>query len=581
MMHQKNFHLRSLSMALATAAVLFGSGVATAQNLDAQQGTANPARAAEQIQLRQFDRQVSPNVNVQSAPSANAPAGAEKITFVLNDIRFEGVTVYSEAALRKTFADRLGQTITLADLYAIAAQITASFRNDGYILTQVVVPPQTIDGGVARLQVVEGYIDRVNVALEPEARAENDAAMALIRGHAARISTGRALNVKDLERYMLLINDLPGISARGVLSPSPTRPGAADLNILVARDAFDGLIGIDNYGTRYLGPVQLSGAAAFNSLLGHNERLTAQAVVAPEPGEGFELGYAALGYEQPLLPNGLKMALAGNYTATNPGYTLDEFDVRGYSRLLSATLSYPLIRTRATSLYTSVSFDMRNVNTSNNFEDTRKDRIRALRASTRLEHLDTLFGAGLNVVDVEVSQGLDIFGATSKADVNKSRAEGEGVFTKLNVEIQRLQRIASRINLLIGARGQLSNDALLSSEEFGVGGLGYARGFDPSEIIGDEGIAGKLELQWNMARPVSFTHDNQLFAFYDAGSVWNDDPAAPNLDRDTLTSAGFGVRSKIMDYTNMDFTVAFPLNRDVQTQKDRDPRVYFSLSRKF
>ena len=380
---------------------------------------------------------------------------------------------------------------------------------------------------------------------------------------------------------MLLINDLPGVTARGVLSPSPDKGGAADLNILIQRDPFDGLISVDNYGTRYLGPVQFSGAAAFNSLLGNNERLTAQAVVAPEPGEGFELGYGALGYEQPLLPNGLKMQIDANYTATNPGYTLDEFDVRGYSRYLSAALSYPVLRTRATSLYTTLTFDMRNVNTSNNFEDTRKDRIRALRASTRLEHLDTLFGAGLNVVDVEVSQGLDIMGATTKNDVNKSRAEGEGVFTKLNIEMQRLQRLANRLNLLVGLRGQLSNDALLSSEEFGVGGLGYARGFDPSEIIGDEGIAGKLELQWNMARPVSFTHDNQLFAFYDAGSVWNDDPAAPNLERDTLTSAGFGVRSKIMDYTNMDVTVAFPLNRDVDTQQDRDPRVYFSLSRRF
>lgn len=363
--------------------------------------------------------------------------------------------------------------------------------------------------------------------------------------------------------------------------PSPTRPGAADLNVLVQRDPFDGLIGIDNYGTRYLGPVQLSGAAAFNSLFGNNDRITAQAVVAPEPGDGFELGYGALGYEQVLRPNGLKMELAGNYTATNPGYSLDAFDVRGYSRFISAALSYPLIRTRATSLYTSISFDMRNVNTSNNFEATRKDRIRALRASTRLEHLDTLFGAGLNVLDVEVSQGLDLFGATTKADVNKSRAEGDGVFTKLNIEFQRLQRLASRVNLLIGVRGQLSNDALLSSEEFGVGGMGYARGFDPSEIIGDEGIAGKLELQWNLARPISFTHDNQVFAFFDAGTVWNDDPAAPNLERDTLTSAGFGVRSKIGDYTSMDAAMAFPLNRDVQTQKDRDPRVYFSLTRRF
>jgi hemolysin activation/secretion protein len=577
-----NLNLRTVKRTTLAMVVIMMLGTTAAHaQLAAQQSVANPGRVEEQIRIRGLDRVVTPNVDVEGAPIAAAPAGSENITFTLNDITFEGVTAVDPARLRRLYADRVGQTITLAEVYAIAGQVTSAFRNDGYILTQVVVPPQTIDGGVVRLQVVEGYINTVTVGLEPDAPAESAAAMSLIEGYAGRISTGRALNAKDLERYMLLINDLPGVSARGILAPSPTAAGGADLTILIQRDPFDGLIGIDNYGTRFLGPVQLSGAAAFNSLFGNNERLSTQAVLAPDADNGIELGYVALGYEQPLLPNGLKMAFNTNYTATNPGYTLDRFDVRGYSRYYSAEVSYPFIRTRATSLTSTLTFDVRNVTTSNNFEATRKDRIRALRASTRLEHLDSLFGAGLNIVDVELSQGLGFMGATTKSDVNKSRAEGEGVFTKLNIEAQRLQRLADRWNLLFGVRGQLSNDALLSSEEFGLGGLGYARGFDPSEVIGDEGIAGKIELQWNMPGTLAFTHSNQFYGFYDAGSVWNDDPSAPNLERDTLTSAGFGVRSKIMDYTNMDIAVAFPLNRNVQTQKDHDPRVYFSLSRKF
>lgn len=492
------------------------------------------------------------------------------------------MTVYKEGVLRKLYADRIGQTISLADLYGIAADMTRKYRNDGYILTQVVVPPQTIEGGTAHLNIIEGYVDQVNVAQEEGARPESESAMRLIRDYAGRITTGRALNVRDLERYMLLINDLPGISARGVLAPSQTRVGAADLNILVQRAPVEGIIAIDNYGTRYLGPVQLSGAASLNSLMGNNERLTGQVVAAPEPGNGLELGYVSLGYEQPLNASGLKFEISANYTATEPGYTLDDFDVHGYSRYLRAGFSYPVIRSRATSLYTNVMFDIRNVDTSNNIEDTRKDRIRALRAGARFEHLDTLFGAGLNIIDAEIAQGLDFMGATTENDANKSRAEGEGDFTKLNVEIQRLQRVVDNVNLLVGVRGQLSNEALLSAEEFGVGGLAYGRSYDPSEIIGDDGVAGKVELQWNVPGTfLTILHDNQVFGFFDAGKVWNDDPLVPGQDTDTATSAGFGLHSKIEQATSMDLTVAFPLNRDVQTQNDRDPRVYFSLSRKF
>lgn len=583
MMKNNNFGVANYfrTVAVSMLAVVIAGGAAYAQVPGAQTGSASPGRVEEQIKPPPFERGLQAPVNAGEMKIEGAPAGAEKIKFELRSIEIIGASAYTEEQLKSVYADKIGQTITLADLYGIAGAMTRKYRNDGYILTQIVVPPQTIEDGTAKLQVVEGYIDRVGVQMEQGARAETEASMALIRQYAARITTGEALNVKDLERYMLLINDLPGVSARGVLAPSKTKPGAADLNILVQRDLIEGVISVDNYGTRYLGPLQFSGATSFNSLLGNNERITTQAVIAPDTGSGIELGYLALGYDQPLMSNGLKLELNANHTITNPGFDLDQFDVKGKSTVFSAGLSYPVIRSRATSVYTSATFDMQNVDTRNNIEDTRKDRIRALRIGARAEHLDTILGAGLNVADLQISQGLDIMGASDEADVNKSRPAAAPTFTKLNVELQRLQRIVNNWNLLVGVRGQLSDGPLLSSEEFGVGGLNYGRAFDPSEIIGDEGVAGKLELQWNMPGTVSFTHDNQVFGFYDAGVIWNDDATAANQRRDTITSAGFGVRSKIRDYTNMDIAVAFPLNRDVQTQGDRDPRVYFSLGRTF
>ncbi|MGZ9097459.1 MAG: ShlB/FhaC/HecB family hemolysin secretion/activation protein [Micavibrio sp.] len=567
--------------ALLFAALLTTSAVAQAQVPDAQTGTASPGRVEEQTRLPDAPISALPPVEVRQPEAQGAPAGAENITFTLNALQIDGVTAYTNAALQKVYADKIGQTISLADLYGIAAQLTNKYRNDGYILTQVVVPPQTIEGGTAKLQVVEGYIYSVNVALEENARAEPENAMNLIRAYAGRISTGYALNIKDLERYLLLINDLPGVSARGVLSPSKTHMGAADLNILVQRDPFEALLAADNYGTKYLGAIQFSGAASANSTFGNNERLTGQAVIAPDPGQPIELAYFAASYMQPLLTKGLKLDINTSHTITEPGYTLDEFDVKGKATFFGIGLNYPLIRSRATSLYTTFTFDLRNVDTRNNIEDTRKDRIRAVRGGVRLEHLDGVFGAGLNVLDIELAQGLDIMGASSDGDLNKSRPDGDPTFSKLNVEAQRLQRLANQWNMLLAVRGQLSNGALLSSEEFGVGGMGYGRGYDPSEIIGDEGIAGKIEVQWNVPGEFLFTHDNQIFGFADVGRVWNDDPTSNAQKSDTASSVGVGVRAKILDATNMDMTVALPLNRDVQVMGDQDPRFFMSVSQKF
>ncbi len=568
--------------ALILAALMGASTAAYAQVPTAQTGSASPGRVQEQTPRPDFsDRAVMPAVEVDRPQAQAAPAGSENIQFTLNNLRLDGVTAYEESDLRSVYAGSVGQTISLADLYGIAAALTNKYRNDGYILTQVIVPPQTIEGGNVRLQVVEGYLYSVNVALEEGAPAETEAAMELIRGYASRIPAGYALNIADLERYLLFINDLPGVSARGVLAPNAANVGAADLNILVQRDPFEAVVGIDNYGTKYLGAIQFSGAAALNSMLGNNERLTAQAVLAPDPGQPMELAYFAAGYSQPIGTRGLRLDFDASYTATEPGYTLDEFDVKGNARFLGIELNYPVIRSRNTNLYTMFSFDMRDVDTRNNIEDTRTDNIRALRTGMRLEKLDRVFGAGLNVLDLELAHGLDVLGASSKNDPNKSRPDGDPRFTKLNLEVQRLQRLANQWNLLLAARGQLSNGPLLSSEEFGVGGMGYGRGYDPSEIIGDEGIAGKVEVQWNLPGEFGITNSHQLYGFYDAGRVWNDDPTNAKDKANTATSAGVGVRAKIGSSTNIDMTVAVPLDRSVQTMKDQDPRFFMSVSKNF
>lgn len=546
------------------------------QAVDAQAGTASPARTGEHFEDA-FVPRVTPRVEVQKLAIQGAPPGAENITFELGGIAMEGATVYPEQDLRAVYADRIGTTITLADLYGIAADVTRKYRNDGYILTQVVVPPQTIDGGIAKLQVVEGFIDNIEV------RGPDDFGMRRVSEYASHIKKGGPLNAGDLERALLLINDLAGVDARGVLNPSPDKAGAADLLIIVERKSFDGQIGIDNFGTRYLGPLQLSAAASLNSWLGHNERITAQFVMAPDSDHYHELLFGSLAYEQPVTSSGTMLKLLGSHTHTTPGYTLDQFDVRGWSTNLSAQLEHPFIRSRAVNLDGRVMFDYREVKSKNNIpvDVTREDNIRALRVGGTFETLDNLLGVAYNVADIEFSHGLDLFGANDTGELAMSRPAADITFFKMNVELQRLQRVTDNVNLLFGVTGQWANDALLSSEEFGVGGINYGRGFDASEVIGDDGIAGKIEAQWTEPYNLGLLENYQLYSFYDAGRVWNQDATTASAKKETLTSAGLGIRADFTAMTTAGLMLAFPLNNTPQTQGDRDPRLYVNLNHRF
>lgn len=566
--------MRGLITSAAFCAIIVAAPLAAqAQVPDAALDQAAPGRVQQQFESQALTPKLSPTVQVRDLILQEVPDGAEKIRFNLNSIQIDGVSVYGQNDLQSVYGDKLGQNISLAELYAISTALTNKYRNDGYILTQVIVPPQTIDGGKVKLRVVEGYIDGVSV----EGTDDPDA-LALIQRYAAKLQDANALNVRELERYLLLISDLPGVEARSVLGPSSAQPGAASLRIIVQRDPYDALLSLDNFGSRYLGPVQGSAAGSLNSFFGNNERITGQIVVAPH---NHELGFVSLGYEQPINDLGTKISLLGSHTSTEPGFTLDEFDVQGRSQYMGVTVQHPVIRSRSRNLNVYATLDWRAVESRNNLEATRKDDIRALRAGARYEFLDTLFGVGVNSLGVEISQGLDILGASKEDDANLTRPGAEPAFTKFTGEAQRLQRVVDDVNLLLAARGQVSANPLLASEEFGVGGPTFGRAFDPSEIIGDDGVAGKVELQWTRPYQWDLVQDYQVYSFFDIGRIWNQDATTSSLKSDTISSAGFGMRADVVDNVQAGLAVAWPLNRDVETQQDRDPRLYFNVSRNF
>jgi len=574
------FWSRHIALGVLTAVSVLSVTADAHAQLNAQTRSASPGRVEEQIQPGAvFEPRVMPRVEVREGAVAEAPAGSDKIKLTLKRLNIEGASVYSEEELGKVFADKIGQNITLADVYGIAAELTRKYRNDGYILTQVVVPPQTIDGGTVKLVVVEGYIN--NVEVRGEGNYVNDA-VSLADTYAGLVRAGStALNVKQLERTLLMINDIPGVSARGILSPSETTPGAADLLIVVQRDIFEGQVSLDNYGSRFLGPVQFGASGVLQGLLGLNERFTGQTVYAPGDDFKDELSYFSLGYDMPIGDFGTALNVLGSYTNTEPGYTLERFDVDGDSRFVSVGLSHPFVRTRNFNVTGRTSFDWRNVDTDNNIEADRKDHIRALRVGGRVEFIDTLMNVAYNIFDVEFGHGLDILNSSSDSDTRVSRPGADWDFFKMEAEYQRLQRVTSKVNLMVGIKGQMSDEALWSSEEFGLGGVSYGRAYDPSEVTGDDGIAGKIELQWNQPVKVGVLENYQLFSFYDAGVVWDKDATTTKLKREELTSAGFGVRADFTSATQAGMFIAWPLNRDVATQRDDDPRVYMNVSHKF
>lgn len=303
---------------IVAACVLLSSGAAVAAT--PTPGSVNPSRAGERVAPQQELPSVGAPIEIPSSPEQTAPAGSEAHKFTLKSVSFDGNTKLSSEQLSAIAAPYIGKEISLAQVYELASKVTAAYRAEGYILARAIVPTQTIEDGILRIKIIEGFIDKVTV--------EGDAggAKRLLEEHGRRIAAIHPLTAKVLERELLLAQDISGLDLRSVLTPSKTTPGAADLTLLVKRDRFSGYVGADNLGSKYLGPYEVTGAAFGNDLFGLAGQLGVTAVVTPGR---LEMGYGALTYDVPLTASGLRLYSLLSYARTKPGYTLSSLETRG------------------------------------------------------------------------------------------------------------------------------------------------------------------------------------------------------------------------------------------------------------
>ncbi len=541
--------------------------------------TVDAGRIQSDIDQQFQESPAVPPSETKKAPKIQSPAGAENIEFVLNELNITGATVISQDELKPLYNSYIGQTIALSKIYEIANEITLMYRDQGYILSRAIVPQQEIDNGVVTIQIIEGFIDGYSI------EGETYGAAAHIQKYAENLVNSGVLTAKELERQLLLINDIPGIKARSVLTPSKQEvPGAAHLAIVVDHDRWEGYASVDNFGNSYLGEMRGTAHFQVNSLFNQENRLNAVYLTAPD---NDELHYFSFGYQQNILDNGTTLSVDISKTLTDPSLPSNlggNLGSQGKAKSLNLNLAHPFVRSRSFNVYGQIGLE---VSQNETVYDpafsvlNTQDNSRVLSAQVSATYLDRL--AGYSTGNIKISQGLEVFGSSHGGDTGLSRAQGEPSFTKLKIEGTRFQKLYGPVNIFLGATAQWSKDPLLASQEFGVGGSNYGRGYDSSEITGDHGVAAKAELIYTKQVQKQFLDYYQLYGFYDIGSVWDKDPGAGQPVRSSIASVGVGSRFNFSDTVKGNAFVALPLINGSQSRGDEsdDMRFKFSLTKQF
>lgn len=545
--------------------LLFSLALVPGVSAQPRPGAAQPGQIERQLQR-------PPEPTAQTGPIAipeagqQAPPNADDIRFVLNQLTVDGSTVYKADDLRKTYAASLGKEVTLAQIYRIVDALTARYRNDGYILSQVIVPAQSVENGSVRLQAIEGYIADVQVQGGTEALRNR------ARKYGEHIRGKRPLTAGTLERNILLLNDLPGVQARAVLAPGAT-PGAAQLVLQLTQRRYGAGLSSDTRGSKAQGRQRVFGDLDLHNLFGGASLTEIRDVTTFTP----ELSYVAAAHDQFIGSYGGKFSISGSYVYSKP-QELSIIPLNLVTNSETVTLSYsqPLVRTRGTNLYVRAAlsgFDSRS--TIFDLRDT-TDKLRAARVGLTYDAGDRL--GGVNIADLEYSQGINGLGASKNADEYLSRPSGRVDFQKATLYAARIQALPANWSIVFAGNAQYAFTDLLAPELFAFGGEQFGRGYDPSELLNDHGAALKLDLRyshtWNGRRPTTL----MPYVFADGGRVWQR-TKFPGLESEqTASSAGGGIRLNIGSQLSGFVEFAKPLDRVVGQENSRDPRIYAGLS---
>ena len=537
-------------------------------------GPADVGRIQSERQEPKFDREIDkplPKEEPQGQVSATgAPPGSEKIFFDLKSITLEGVTAFPPQIIAKLYIDDIGKNIPLSRMWEIAQSITKYYADRGYFLSYAFVPAQKIGSGEVKIVVVEGYVN--DVVLDEPQFAEKRIYKSLKK----RILSRKPLRLSDLEGFLLRLNNLPGYSFRSVLAPSPDQLGTVTINLVrIADDTSQGVVSFDNNNSRFLGPHQVS--VSYKDVYIPMQATTVSFSSAPR----FDLVYnLVVDHQIPIASDwDLRMNVALSYG--RPGYTIKPQQIKSGSKNYVLSLNYKPIVSRNNNLGMRFDFDARDTDSNTLGTALVRESIRSLRVGMSYEGY-TPSGRAFNSASVTLSQGLDILSASNRGQLNLSRGKARPDYSKLELSYTNVFFIGNKWQLTTDARMQRAPQPLHSSEQFGYGGSVIGRAYDSSEILGDNGVSGSVEIKY-YGIPSGGGWSTVPYVFYDIGRIWNagEDQPAPQSG----ASAGGGIRFFHQKGISTHVGLALPLTRPIGTPiyggDDNAPRLLLQMSSQF
>ncbi len=470
--------------------------------------------------------------------------------FKVEKIAIQGNKSIETQTLHALIQDKEGQDLTLRQLGELASLITRYYHAHNYPLAVAVIPAQEIKDGIVVLQVLEASYGKV--LLENKSKLHS----VLLNSNLARLKSGELITGDQLNKTLLLLNDIPGINVNTEVKQGELS-GTSDFNITTTdAKVWRASMSAANSGSASIGRMRENANLDILNPLGLGDTLNISGMTA---GSGMNYGRAS--YELLVNGQGTRVGAAYSDLYYKLGKQYQSIDAHGTAENVSLWARHPLMR--------SLDF-----NVSAQAEVDRvvlKDHIDLINAKTdrTLNHgiltlsgdrRDHLWLGGINLFNISLTSGKLGFDNNTAQFMDRFTAKTQGSFSKINASLSRLQQLGGAFSLYGMVSGQWTNSNLDASQKMVIGGPYSVRAYDVSALSGDEGKSTTIELRKDFPSSLGFW---QATAFYDAAHISINHTLWTNgINEATLQGIGLGLGWQSSNQWSAHITVAKPVGHE-------------------
>jgi len=463
-------------------------------------------------------------------------------TFDILEFQIEGNSVLSVREIERAVTPFLGLKKRFEDVEGARKALEDTYQKSGYQTVFVDIPEQKVVGGVIRLRVAEGRVDRLRVT------GSRHYELGEIRSRAESLAPGSVPDFNQVQQDLAQLNRMPDRQVSPILTPGST-PGTIDVDLSVKdRLPLHGDLEVDNYASPFTTNLRTNASLHYDNLWQAQHSLALNYQVAPEKPSEANVIYATYLWrfqesDDAISVYGIRsnsdVAVVGSSTILGNAKIAGVRWVRPIGSGMAGSSSY----------FNSITFGI-------DRKDFAQTNVSALTGQAAIlpqvtyTPLSLTYGgtlvseAGTAQVSFGVTTAPRGFFGNSDAAFRGRRVLGDAswVAWKLDASIERW--LAKPLSGFAKFGGQWTTDPLIPNEQFITGGADSVRGYRESEISGDRGFHATMEMRWYPIGRPSFDgrHTLYVLAFVDGAQVQLVDPAGPQIPLTSIASAGLGVR---------------------------------------